>query len=384
MGEAPSGESPKLTDLDPFPKAWFVDPGGRYGCSVATQWVLVTDGGDTQSRSSLAAVRALGVAGYRCAVTVSGRPSLAAISRYCARRVPVPGVTESGFAEAIRGELSRRPYLTVISATDATLLALDAPVRHLVDKIELAKAATNAGLSVPPTRVFNSITPLLAADDLDLPAVLKPPISNPFKPARLIKTREDLASIDPEDGPFLVQPFLDGGLRACAGVMWEGQLVAAVHQRYVRTWPPDCGTASSAVSVAPDEDLEGRLIRLLDGYQGIFQAQLAGEHLLDLNPRVYGSLPLAVAAGANLPAIYCDLLSGKEMRKVRARPAVFYRWLEGDLRHLAWAVRHGEMPLGSALLNLRPHRGTAHSTESVRDPMPMGARLRHAVAKYRR
>jgi predicted ATP-grasp superfamily ATP-dependent carboligase len=356
-------------------------PPGRYRCSVAAGWVLITDGGDTQSRSSLAAVRALAAAGYRCAVTVSGRRSLASFSRYCARRVDVPPVTDAGFAEAVRAELAARSYLTVIAATDATLLALDAPVRHLVDKVELIQRADRAGLSVPPTRVFASRDELVAADDLEFPAVMKLAVSNPFNPARLLRSRGDLSTPDPGEGPFLVQPYLSEGLRAAAGVLWDGRLVAAVHQRYLRIWPPDCGTACAALSVEPDFDLERCLLRLLDGYQGIFQAQLAGDRLLDLNTRVYGSIPLAVAGGANLPAIYCDLLAGKEVRLVRARPGVFYRWLEGDLRHMVLAVREGRLGFVSALRSLRPHRKAAHSTESLRDPMPMVARLRHAAIK---
>ncbi|HYT80393.1 MAG TPA: hypothetical protein VEQ37_14300 [Actinomycetota bacterium] len=351
---------------------------------MATDWVLVTDGGDTQSRSSLAAVRALAASGYRCAVTVSGRSSLAASSRYCARRVAVPPVAEAGFADAVRAELAARPYVAVLAATDATLLALGAPVGHLVNKVDLAQRADHVGLPVPPTRVFASRGELMAADDLEFPVVLKPSISNPFNPARLITSRDDIATAPLGQGPLLVQTYLREHLRAAAGVLWEGRLVAAVHQRYLRTWPVDCGTACAAFSVEPDVELEQCLVRLLDGYEGIFQAQLAGGRLLDLNPRVYGSLPLAVASGANLAAIYCDLLSGKEVRPVRGRPGVFYRWLEGDVRHIASSVRDGRIGFVSALRSLRPHRKTVHSTESLRDPMPMVARLRHAATKLLR
>lgn len=348
---------------------------------VATDWVLVTDGGDGQARSSLAAVRALAVGGYRSAVTVSSPTSLAAASRDCARRVAVPLVTDPGYPLAVRAELALRPYLAVLAASDAALLALGAPVGHLVDKAELFIRARRAGLTVPPTRVFASREDLLDAADLEFPSVLKPAIST--YPAALVTSKEELATAARENGRFVVQPYLGENLRAAAGVLWNGRLVVSVHQRYFRTWPAECGTACAAQTTEPDVDLEQRLLRLLDGYQGLFQAQLAGDHLLDLNPRVYGSLPLAVAAGANLPCVYCDLLAGHEVRPVRARPGVFYRWLEGDLRHVAWAVRAGRMGLGSAVKTLRPHRRTAHSTESLRDPKPMVARLRYAATRHR-
>jgi predicted ATP-grasp superfamily ATP-dependent carboligase len=283
----------------------------------------------------------------------------------------------------VRTELAARPYLTTLAASDAALLALGAPVAHLVDKAELVTRARRAGFLVPPTRVFPSREDLLAAEDLEFPFVLKPAVST--HPAVLVTSRADVAAASQNDegGRFIVQPYLQESLRAAAGVLWNGRLVAAVHQRYFRTWPAECGTACAAETVEPDHDLEQRLLLLLDGYAGIFQAQLAGEHLLDLNPRVYGSLPLAVAAGANLPAVYCGLVASDEVPPVRARPGVFYRWLEGDLRHMAWALRAGRGGFGSALKSLRPRRGTAHSTESIRDPMPMVARLRHAATRRR-
>ena len=128
--------------------------------------------------------------------------------------------------------------------------------------------------------------------------------------------------------------------------------------------------------------LEERITRLLSGYSGIFQAQLAGSYLLDLNPRIYGSLPLAVAAGVNLPAIMCDLVKGLPPTQVRAKPGSFYRWIEGDVRHALHSVRNGGS-LGKSLRALRPRRNTAHSTESLADPLPMVLRARHALSKDR-
>ncbi|MGH2678726.1 MAG: hypothetical protein ACRDHB_10260, partial [Actinomycetota bacterium] len=109
----------------------------------------------------------------------------------------------------------------------------------------------------------------------------------------------------------MVQPFLDEPLRAVSGVMWREELIAAAHERWIRIWPRDCGLASAAVTVEPEADLEDRLTRLLQGYEGLFCVQLAGPHLLDVNLRVHSSLPLGIAAGVNMVAIYCDLLRGE-------------------------------------------------------------------------
>jgi predicted ATP-grasp superfamily ATP-dependent carboligase len=170
-------------------------------------------------------------------------------------------------------------------------------------------------------------------------------------------------------------------MHAVGGVIKGGVLVAAAHQRYIRTWGIDAGEASAAVTTEPDAELEERLRSLLEGYDGIFQAQFAGEFLLDVNPRVYGSLPLAVAAGANLVRVWCDLLRGVSVPTVRARPGVRYRWIEGDLRHLWAAVRSGRLGVGRALAALRPTPGTAHSAFTFSDPRPGLLELRHRLRR---
>ncbi len=340
--------------------------------------VVVTDDGAGQGRSALAAVRALAAAGYRPAVARSGRWSLAASSRSCARTFEVGPVEDEGFAGAVGRAAREIDAYAVFPSSDASLLALGAPVRHLLDKGRLVDIARSAGIPTPETRVFDTAEELIAsADRLPYPVVVKLPISR--VPARRVSEPSGLAGAVAVDGPFLVQPFVDSPVWAVGGVTWNGRLVAAVHQRYLRTWPLDCGTASAAVTVEPEPAVEERLLALLDGYDGIFQAQFAGRFLLDLNPRVYGSLPLAVASGTNLPALVCDLLRGEDVPSVRARAGVGYRWIEGDLRALNGLVRSKRLGLGGAVRALGPRRGSAHSVASLRDPGPLLARLRYTM-----
>jgi predicted ATP-grasp superfamily ATP-dependent carboligase len=346
------------------------------------RWVLVTDGSRRiggQGRTGVATVRALAAGGYLPAVTVSGE-SLAGASRFCRRRVEVPSVNEPGYADAVRAELAARPYLVCLPASDAALLALDAPVRHLIDKVELAANAAKAGIPMPPSRLFSSTAELVtAARDLDYPVVVKPTTHryNPYRadsPANL--TTRMLG-----EGEVVVQPYLSDPIRMVAGVVWKGELVAAAHQRWVRTWKLDMGNAAAAMTTEVDPDVEQRLLELLEGYEGVFNAQFIGPYLLDIHVRVYGSHPLAQAGGANLVAIYCDLLRGEDVQPIRARPGAFYRWIEGDVRHVVTSVRRGRMTIPEAVSALRPRLGTAHSTESLTDPGPMLARMRFGARR---
>jgi hypothetical protein len=184
-----------------------------------------------------------------------------------------------------------------------------------------------------------------------------------------------------DDGAVVVQPYVDEPLRAVAGIVWCGQLIAAVHEQWIRIWPRQCGLASAAQTVAPDAELESRLLALLAGYEGLFCAQFVGDYLIDLNLRIHSSHSLAVAAGVNLVALYCDLLRGLDVAPVRGRPGAFYRWLEGDLRHVVTAARDGEITVPQAIRALRPRRGAAHSTESLSDPGPMAQRIMAGMAR---
>lgn len=349
--------------------------------SASARNVLVTDGGSGQNRSAVAAVRALAAAGYLPSVTVSGLCSLAAASRHCAATIPVPDVDSPGYAQGVCAALDAQPYLAVLPASDAALVALDLPGADLVDKASLAERAKKAHLPLPEQRIFESWGALiLAVHDLEYPVVLKPTIRSTSRQAAVVRvdSPQQLMQMPTADGAVVVQRFVAGSMTAVSGVVWAGRLVATVHQRYERIWPLDAGVACALETTPGDSGLEERLVHLLQGYNGIFQAQFVGSFLVDVNPRVYGSLPLAVAAGANLPAIHCDLLRGEEVSPVRGTAGVRYRWLEGDLRHLHAMWRRGELGLPAVLSALRPRRGTAHSVESISDPGPALSRLRYA------
>ena len=108
----------------------------------------------------------------------------------------------------------------------------------------------------------------------------------------------------------------------------------------------------------------------------LFQADVAGPYLIDLNPRSFASLSLAMAAGVNLVGIYCDLLRGEAVAPVRGRAGVFYRWLDADVRYALQGIRAGRLSIREAMAMLAPRHGTARGgPESMFDPVPLAARV---------
>lgn len=342
-------------------------------------WVLVSEGLSGQSRCTVAAARALHAAGYEVAVTVSGGISMAAASRACGRRVTVPLADDDpiAYATAVREEMARNEYAVILPTSDAALIALDAPVRHLLDKAECSRRAEAAGLAVAPGRVFADAAAMRdAADELEYPLVAKPAIKRSL--ATRVDDAETLRAMSGAVGEMIVQPFIDASMTAVAGVAWRGRLVAAVHMEYERIWPLPCGTVASARTVSPDPAVEAGLMRVLEGFDGPFHAEFLGPYLQDLNPRLHGTLPLAVASGVNLAAVYCELVRNVDVQAKRGAPDIFFRWIEGDVRSIARSMRMGVMPTKQAVRALAPRRHAVHSYESLRDPGPMLTRLRYA------
>ena len=113
--------------------------------------VLVLDAESPWGRSSLAAVRALHLGGYRPVVGRSGgRASLATVSRFCSSVVDLPEAHVPEYASAVIAEVAAHYHLTALATSDAALVACTAPGSHLTDKSIVSERADAAGLPTLP------------------------------------------------------------------------------------------------------------------------------------------------------------------------------------------------------------------------------------------
>jgi predicted ATP-grasp superfamily ATP-dependent carboligase len=359
--------------------------------------VLVTGGEHT---ASLAAVRALCAAGYEPWAGAASHRSYAARSRAADGVVVLPssGADPERFVACLRAEVERLDIRVVIPGTEPDLVAIaDSTdellhrtaglperdvVRRAIDKPAVYRDAEELGIRVPRTEVVDPER-LNALADGDFPVILKPVRSARADggalvriDARLVKSRDQLRGILDGLGSdqWLLQARIDGQLGAISGVAQNGRVVAALHQRSIRVWPPGAGVSSFAETVEADPALEADVARLIGAlsWSGIFQTQFIhgadGAHLIDLNPRVYGSLALATAAGVNLPAIWAAVVTGSPIEPSSYRVGVHYRSDELDIRSLLHLARHGRPAAAAA--GMLPRRGTAHSVLALSDPAP--------------
>jgi predicted ATP-grasp superfamily ATP-dependent carboligase len=375
--------------------------------------VLVT-GGD--HAASLAALRALRSAGYEPWVTASGRKAYGARSRAAAGTIYVPGshADPAAFVEAVNDAVQRIGFGAIVVGTERDLVALArgrellgslaasvpelASVLRVTHKGVVHELAGRVGLRTPATIAVDRGA-IREANGLPAPLMVKPLRSELYASGRLVhcdsrRIRSTLelnaSSPTPPGDQWLIQAWIKGRLGAICGVAWKGKLVCAVHQVADRIWPWDAGRSAYAHTVGANQALERGVDRLLGelDWSGIFQVQFIHEgddsYLIDFNPRLYGSLALATAAGANLPAIWVALLSGCEVDSVSYRVGVRYRAAELDLRALMHVIRSGRPVAG--LLGLLPRPRTAHAVISLADPLPaltsLG-KLRRHVADHR-
>lgn len=340
-----------------------------------TSNVIVTSAGRANDRSALATVRALGVAGRRVVVVTSHSASLAAASRYATEVIALKSLNEDDYGQEVQRIAADHDASVIFATSDAALRSLYPATDVLMDKATLGDRARAVGLSTPESKE-------LTASDIDesfagalFPMIVKPRTKTPGgRAATRVDTRDELREALVDGG--LVQPLILDTTRALSGIVWDGVLVAAVQQRYLRTFPARAGTASAAITEAVNGGWAESLRMLLAMTNGIFQAQFVGPELIDLNLRPYGSMPLALAAGLNLPDLVCRLTAGETVVPATGKVGIRYRWMDGDVRTLMSDVRSGNRSIVDTITAMMPRQGTAHSITTISDPRPGLVRLR--------
>lgn len=234
------------------------------------------------------------------------------------RRILVPPGSAPGFAEAIVTVCRREAIDLVVPTVDAELLPLARHRRELaaagaallapsvgalqlcLDKAALAAACRIHAIPVPHTELLLDISTSLIG------RVVKPRTGSGARGVRLIEHDSELAGI-PRDGSYIVQELLPGDeLSVDVFVRADHTLMAAV--------PRTRDRIDSGVSVAGRTLHDQAAITLaaaaveMTGLRGISNVQLKRDTrgalaVIEINPRMPGSLVLTAAAGANLAAV---------------------------------------------------------------------------------
>ncbi|HET6204206.1 MAG TPA: ATP-grasp domain-containing protein [Planctomycetota bacterium] len=357
---------------------------------------LVTDG---IWRKALAAVRGLGEARVPVAVGEVSRLNAAAFSRFARRRLRYPSPVSAperfgAWLVETAGELRLSSILPMEDATLDLCLRIRAAlprgcgvpfpepgvVGRLRDKARALELASSLGIPAPRTvPALGPEDPRLAA--LRPPFVVKPRVGSGSRGRRYVERRQDvpaaIRAIEARRGACVVQERVAPAGRAIGvGCVLgrDGGALAAVAYRRLRQYPVDGGPGTLRETIEHPEAI-ARSIALLRaaGWVGPAHCEFledpsTGEPLLlEVNPRFWGSLALAVRAGVNVPLLCHELARGVDPAPVRTyRVGVRCRFLfPGDALHF---LRNPDR------WRLDPpffrFRGAHYDVESWRDPGP--------------
>jgi predicted ATP-grasp superfamily ATP-dependent carboligase len=369
--------------------------------------LLVCDG---ETPHVLPAIRSLHAAGFRVGVALPQRsPRVGADSRHVAARHQVPRIQHGlpAFVEAVTTAIAAGRYDVILPTDDSELLALsshrdalgarfpypDHPtVVRAIDKHDLLALAGQNGVGIPLT---------CPATDAALAAVVPPVVVK----ARLhwspdstasdrhvdvveCATRGDVAAAVEAMRAIGAEPLLqqrvDGQLIALTVLLGRDSRLLAVAQQETQRLSPR-RTSSRARTVAVDPDLLDRVLSFLTGlgWYGLANLQFLRDQegiarLIDLNARFYGSLALAVRAGADFPALWVREALGLPVGGVvEARPGVRFQALEEDLRRARRERRGGLLRDAAAVAVAAPR--SVHTTWVPTDPIPALRRVNAAA-----
>ena len=393
--------------------------------------VLVTDVG---RGSAVSIMRSLGRAGYRVIAADANRRSAGYYSRHATARVryPSPAEAPEETVEALLDAVRRHAVDLVVPVTDEVILPLAASrerfeglcalalpengaLAHAADKNATLELAAGLGIPVPRTALVSTADEAVeAAGEIGWPVVVKPQSSVRFEDdggvARFgVRYAGDERALRDEmarcEGrcEVLLQEYYRGEGHGVELLLEAGRPLAAFQHRRLREIPLTGGMSSFRESVPLDPVLLEQSVRLLEAldWTGLamveFKVGPGGPKLMEVNGRVWGSLPLAVMSGMDFPARLADLYLGAHRNGaaldtsyrvgVRAHNLdLELLWignvLRGRARYPFIATPRRRAGLAAALRLLVP--GERFDILSWRDPVPGLYELGRIVAKLRR
>jgi predicted ATP-grasp superfamily ATP-dependent carboligase len=331
--------------------------------------VLITDAG---GRNVVSAVRSLGKMGITVVGADESRLALSFFSKYCNEKLIYPSHQKYpiDWLNWLVRELSTRSYEMVMPISD-NCVEMVSKNRDIIsqytkvpvvdhatwmkarDKSETLKFAMQAHVPHPETRFIAEINEVEAvANEMEFPVVIKPKQSCGSRGIVYVPKPENLhkAYLSVHNAyPFpMVQEFIPrGGSTYGVSLLFnkEAEPRAVFAHKRLREFPVKGGPSTLRESVHNPElvDMAVRLLKSINWY-GVAMVEFKedprdGQYkIMEINPRFWGSLPLAILAGVDFPYLLYRMVMDGDVEPVMNYPeGVRCRWLlPGDILHFIW------------------------------------------------
>ena len=342
---------------------------------------LILDG---HSRAALETLQSLGRMGVAIDLAAE-RDCLAGRSRYCRRQLQQPNSADgNAFLAWLEKVCQATTYCLIVPSTEVSLrclllLAESHAIRHAAVlasdhalKVALSKQltwefASSQGIPVPASHLIVSREDAVAP--LNFPVVLKPATSLVVVDGGLVGVAPVIATTHEEWSrildhllplcPVLEQEYVTGHGVGIECLYRNGALLWHFQHERLHELPLTGGASSYRRSMPVDAALLDMATRLLNSLQwhGAAMVEFKGSadhgyRLMEINPRLWGSLALPIRAGVDFPKGLWCLATGQD-----PGPQPRYRWpyyIRNIQMDFDWLKENLQADLSNPLLLTKP------------------------------
>ncbi len=304
--------------------------------------VLVLDG---HSRAALETLQSLGRAGVQVDLAAETRDCLAMHSRYVSRKLQQPSHERAAdFKEWLREQDKLRNYTLIVPATETSLLGLrqldeNDPLRHkavipgdealniALDKEKTWRLAHQLGIPVPSGILISSMPEIGQVQQF--PVVLKPTHSKVMVDGALRTLAVAVVKNESERQEQLrrwlpvtavqQQEYVSGRGIGVEFLFNHGRKIWHFAHERVHEYPLTGGASSYRRSITPPRAMLHDAEKLLTAlnWHGVamveFKMNANDQYwLMEINPRLWGSLALSIDAGVDFPLGLLQIARGNE------------------------------------------------------------------------
>jgi len=331
---------------------------------------------DAESRQTLACMRAYARGGLRVGAVACDSDAWwapAFKSRWCSQSAVVPHYARDadGYVDALLELLDRQPIQMVLPAHDGSIqairprrveierrtalpLASESALDIAISKARTLELATELRIAIPRSVRMDRIEDVARGlREIGLPAVVKPIQSWVERDGLGTRLSSELVTSATEaqrslewifkvGGSALLQQWLPGRREAVSVLYAQNRFWARVAQVSHREWPVLGGVSVLCETIPLPPDITEQAERLvgamaLEGCSMVeFRRDAEGRPvLMEVNPRIGGSVALPISAGVNFPQLLFDWkVRGLLQEVTDYTVGKRLRWLAGDIWNL--------------------------------------------------
>ena len=320
--------------------------------------VLITDG---NFKHTLAAVRSLGKRGINVTVLSDLRFSISFYSKYCKDCIIVPNPKKDiRFSDCALDIVKNNDYDVLLPISFASVFQISEIKEKLEQyvKVPIAGArsigiagskdqtiefAKKIGIPIPKTLYPKNVEEVYdISKNIEYPVVVKGSEESGYvgyanSPEELILRYNKIHKYSP-----IIQEYISGEGYGFFALYNHGEPRAIFMHRRLREYPVTGGPSTFAESIYESrlKELGLKILNNLN-WHGVAMVEFKksakkGDFILmEINPKFWGSLELAIASGVDFPYLACEMAVNDDIKPVfEYKEGVRFRWLfPGDLFH---------------------------------------------------